>query len=123
MDEAMDEFFEKMSPALDNIYKFEIKDGIAIPPKPQLPDFVVERLNYFVPFQKDGLTFMGVLEMVLAEDEERAKKDFFGGGTGWLPVTDEFKKWRDDYPFCLYHQMEIAVAIMYGFVGQEESED
>lgn len=117
----MSNFAELIGPSMDNIYRFKLnEEGQPIPPDVKLPKFVVERLNYFYPLQEEGLTFMGVLEMVLANDEEQAKKDFlFGAFDEWLPVSDEFKKWRDDYPLSKFHQMEIAVAILYGYVGQE----
>lgn len=115
----MDGFWEKMQPSLDNIYKIEVKDGEAKLPRPKLPDCAVERLNYSMPMLEDGMTFLGILNCVLAEDEEKVKKDFsMGAMDEWMPVTDEFKKWRDDYPMSRYHQMEIAVAIIYGFEGQ-----
>lgn len=119
MSEMMNGFFEKITPCLNNIYKFEIKNGNAMPPEPKLPDCVVERLNFFMPMREEGMTFLGILNCVLAIDEEQAKKDYsFGAVEDWLPVTDEFRKWRDDYPASVYHQMEIAVAILYGYVGQ-----
>ncbi|MEY8446708.1 hypothetical protein AALA44_11225 [Enterococcus ratti] len=36
-----------------------------------------------------------------------------------LPASEEFKKWRDEIALRNLHQMEIAVALIYG-MGDEQ---
>lgn len=62
-----------------------------------LPKFVSERIKWAErEVECTGLTPLGVINVILALDEEKLKEDFeWGASQDWLPVTDEFKEWRD----------------------------
>lgn len=114
---------EKLLKALNNIFKFTIieKDGKNRVQAPQmdLPETVKERIKFFGKYSEDGLSFLGCIDLILAEDEEKSKKDFeIGAYEEYLPATEEFKQWRDEPGLHSLHQMEIAVALMYG-MGDE----
>lgn len=118
---------EKLTKAMNNIFKFTIieKDGKnkIQPPKMDLPESVRERIKFFGKYAGDGLSFFGCLTLILAEDEEKCKKDFeIGAYEEYLPATEEFRQWRDDPSVYSLHQMEIAVALMYG-MGLEQEEE
>ena len=63
--------------------------------KMKFPKCVTKRLGWVREYMDDGLTLYDVFMAVLAYDEKSSKKDFELSGT-WLPVSDEFKAWRDD---------------------------
>lgn len=110
---------EELLKALNNIFKFTIieEDGKNRVKTPQmdLPETVKERIEFFGKYAEDGLSFLGCIDLIMAEDEEKSKKEFeIGAYEEYLPVTEEFKQWRDDPFLFSLHQMEIAVALMYG---------
>lgn len=117
---------EKIRTACNNIYKFTIVEengkNIVHAPKIELPECVKERIRFFGKYAEDGLSFLGCLELIMAEDEEKAKHDFgIGAYEDYLPASKEFKQWRDDIALRNLHQMEIAVALIYG-LGNESNE-
>lgn len=84
-------------------------------PKAVMPVCAKERILFARKYMADwGLSFYGALNMVLAFDEEESRKDFIMGGLpeDWIPVTEEFKQWRDE-PF-VFREAEVAVALLYG---------
>ncbi|MCD5190677.1 hypothetical protein IV460_11140 [Enterococcus casseliflavus] len=118
---------EKLSKAVNNVYKFTIieEDGKnkIQPPQMDLPESVKERIKFFGKYAEDGLSFLGCINLILAEDEEKCKKDFeIGAYEEYLPATEEFKEWRDDLAVRSLHQMEIAVALIYGTGEDQEAE-
>ena len=65
----------------------------------RLEKFIFERVEWGKKSLEDGLTPMGYVKIVLGEEEEQLKKEFeFGASEDWLPVSDEFKTWRDGRP-------------------------
>lgn len=117
--EIFDDFSKAIMPAINNIYKFKINEnGVAMPPEPEFPDCVVERLNYFMQFKEDGLSFMALMDFVLALDEAKSKKRFYQiYDMEWLPVSEEFMKWCTSFANAEFGQEQIAVAVLYGYVG------
>lgn len=112
---------EELTKSMNHIYKFEIENGKVKPPVIDFPEFVRERINFFAKYIDDGLTFIGCLNFILAYDEEEQKKEFdFGAYEDWMPATEEFKLWRE---VTSLRQMEIAVALMYGFEGIDNREE
>ena len=106
-----EEFKEKMNKSLSNIYGFKVEDGKVQPPSFELPDYVWERVKFFTKYFEDGMTFYGCLNLVLAYEEEDCKQKFlFGATEEWLPVSEDFKKWRDEYAM---REMELAAVILY----------
>lgn len=111
---------DELTQSVNHIYGFKVIDGQTHSPKIDFPQFVRDRLNFFIKYTEDGMTFIGCLEAVLGHDEEECKRDFeLGSYEEWMPVTDEFKAWRDTY---LPRDREIAVAILYGFEGCYDGE-
>lgn len=115
----MNHFSEDLNTTLSNIYGFTIdENGKVNSPKMSLPASVSERINFFSKYFKDGLTFAGALELILAYDEEAAKEKFdFGAYDDWFPVSKEFEEWRDHYAL---NQQVIAIALIYGTGIEEE---
>ncbi|EGO9191823.1 hypothetical protein DUY54_06055 [Enterococcus faecalis] len=117
---------KQIETAMNNIYKFTIveengKNKVSTP-KLDLPEFVKERIKFFGKYAEGGLSFLGCLEMIMAEDEEKAKQDFeFGSYEDYLPASEKFKQWRDEIGLYSLHQMEIAIALIYG-LGDESDE-
>jgi hypothetical protein len=116
------DFFEKLKMSMTNIYHWTAEDNKPIPPDMKLPAAVIERIQHFTEFLEDGLTFQGAMQSVLAYDEEESKREFCFGMAEeyWLPVSEEFKEWRDEMNSM--HEIEIAVAIIYGGFPKEEGE-
>lgn len=110
---------KQISTAMNNIYKFTIfeengKNRVHAP-KMDLPEYVKERIKFFGKYSEDGLSFLGCIDLIMAEDEEKAKKEFeIGAYEDYLPASEEFKQWRDEIALRSLHQMEIAVALIYG---------
>lgn len=111
---------EKIRTACNNIYDFKVveEDGVnkVSTPSMNLPKVVKERIMFFRKYLDDGMTFTGCLRMVMAvEDETELKMDFEAGAyEDYLPATEEFKKWRDEFVLSQLHEMEVAVALIYG---------
>lgn len=78
-----------------------------------LPKFVRQRADFFAKQAGDGLSYIGALEATMAYEEDKAKKDIEIGGL-WLPVSDEFKNWRDDFLGYGMKQMIVALYLIYG---------
>ncbi|WP_249274445.1 hypothetical protein [Candidatus Enterococcus clewellii] len=117
---------ETLKQSMKNIYGFQIveedgKQSIKLP-EAVMPEFVKERIRFFTKYREDGMNFFGCLNCILAYDEEEWKKEFaFGAYEEWLPVTEEFKQWRDTYHAD--RGGEVAVAILYGTCEEVEHDD
>lgn len=113
---------DELTKSLNHIYKFEIENEKVKPPTIEFPDHVKDRVNFFCKYIIDGLTFIGCLNFILAYDEEEQKKEFeIGAYEDWMPISQEFKEWRD--MVGVLRDQELAVAILYGFEGMETDED
>lgn len=113
---------EGLQKSVSNIYGWKIENG-SPNLKMDLPHFVKARVEYFREEPDCGLSFMGYMQAVLGyEEDEKENKETFDmfGTVDWLPVSDEFKKWRDEY-FSM-RQLEVAVAIIYGCYEWEVEE-
>lgn len=110
---------KQIETSMNNIYKFTIVEengkNKVHTPKMDLPECVKERIKFFGKYAEDGLSFLGCIELIMAEDEAKLKKDFeIGSYEDYLPASKEFKQWRDEIASRSLHQMEIAVALIYG---------
>ncbi|WP_420999966.1 hypothetical protein ACOJIU_11910 [Carnobacterium maltaromaticum] len=116
---------DELTKSMNHIYKFKIEDGKVKPPTIDFPEFVRERVRFFGKYSESGMNFLGALNLIFAYDEQESKKEFeLGAYEDWMPVTDEFKEWRTS--ISSLRQMEVAVALLYGFEGidnEEESEN
>lgn len=102
---------------MNNIFGWKIEDGKVSPPKFDFPDFVWDRIEMSASEFENGLTFTGALKAVLAYDEKKSEEEWdLGACTEWVPVTQEFIKWRDNQPDV---SMELAVALIYGSTRPE----
>ena len=87
--------------------------------KIKLPKCVTNRLDWVREYMDEGLTFYGGYTAVLAYEEDQAREDFEFGGT-WLPVSDEFKAWRDEGFDRSFKEMQIALALIYAYEVDDE---
>lgn len=106
--------------AMKNIYGWTIEKGKVVPPKMDFPSCVKERIKWALPEAKNGLTFIGTMQSIFAYDEEKAKRDWeMGAAVEWLPVSDDFIKWRDQTPLA---ELQTAVELIYGSEEDDELE-
>lgn len=106
----MDSFDE----LFNGVYGWKIKDSKCVPPDYPLPDCVNKRIKWAYHEIANGLTFLGVLTAIFAYDEEKTKKDWYlGAEQEWLPVSDEFRKWRDGVGPSMKQNI-VALIIIYG---------
>lgn len=116
-----DELKNKVNTAINNIFGFEIvKEGEVEKvktPRMNFPEAVRKRIDFFGKYAEDGLSFLGCLRYIMAvEDEEELKKDFeYGAYEDYLPASQEFIEWRDEIGTHRLRDMEVAVALIYGF--------
>ncbi len=105
---------ERMKITMGNILGWEIDEkGSFQSPEIHLPRAVIERVQHFKKFYEEINDFY--LQMfILAYDEVEVKKLFCTqfSEKKWLPVSEDFKAWRDEVNDC--HPTEIAVALIYG---------
>lgn len=81
-------------------------------PKQDLPKCVRKRIDWVLRLvDYSGLDFMGAMRAVLAQDDDFEIKDELS--FDWLPVTPEFRKWRDSYAYRT-GEMQVAVELIYG---------
>ncbi|KXT82001.1 Phage protein [Streptococcus oralis] len=108
----MEDFKEKVN----GVYGWSIENGKLKPPKQVLPQAVKDRADYFWEMSEDGMTFMGAMECIFADEEP---EDYDWGATkDWLPKSKEFDEWVG-YQLGLA-QLVIAVYLIYGG-GKDES--
>lgn len=121
-----DEIKSKVNIAINNIFGFEIvREGESErvqAPRMNLPEAVKKRIDFFGKYAEDGLSFLGCLRYIMAvEDEEELKKDFeYGAYEDYLPASQEFIEWRDEIGTHRLRDMEVAVALIYGFGGGDD---
>lgn len=102
---------------MHGIYGWTAKDGQPVPPTYKFPKCVQERINWVRDYEDDcGLGIMGMMSYVFATTG--SEQDFNEVvGEGWLPVSDEFVKWRDTAGWQ-FKEMLVAVALLYGIDGE-----
>lgn len=102
--------FDVFKKKFDGIFGWKIKDGKIVPPQHSLPEAVKKRVAYFRDMAEDGMTFLGTMECIFADEKP---KDYDWGATkDWLPKSKEFDDWVN---FAIgMAQMEIAVYLIYG---------
>lgn len=122
----MTDNLETMKQSMANINGFSIieEDGKQKVKAPDmvLPQYAIDRIKFFRKYMEDGLSFYGCLNFILAYDEQESQKEFgYGAYEEWVPVTEEFKNWRDEY--FAKRDAEIAVALLYGMGEEIEADD
>ena len=118
IDKYVSTSFMKMA---KSIYGWSVKDGKCVPPKIIFSKPVVERIEYFAEEMGNGLTFQGALEFIFAEDEKRCKEEC-EQFMDWLPVSDGFREWKDDYFSYNFKEAQVMLALIYGNYQVEEDE-
>lgn len=112
--------FSGIKKSIKNVYGWKVENDSPVL-EMDVPSFVIERMEYFREESELGMTFMGYMEFVLAYDEKEAEQLFqYGGSIEWLPPSEEFKEWRDEYKNM--RQLEIAIAIIYRGYAEEVKE-
>ena len=102
--------FEHAKTVVDGVYRWTVKDGKVVPPVHIFPKEVKERIDYFWEMAEDGMTFMGAMECIFA-DEKPADYDW-GASKDWLPKSKAFSDWANQLPGM--SQLEVAVYMIYG---------
>ncbi|WP_164682162.1 hypothetical protein [Streptococcus hyointestinalis] len=108
--------FENM---FKGIYGWTTSGDKAVAPVHKFPREVKERADYFAEMAEDGLTFLGVVECIFAEEKPT---DYDLGATKpWLPMTETFTEWVG----YLHNmaQMEMIVYLLYGYSGSVGAEE
>ena len=105
---------EDLKQKVNAVYNWTVEDGKPKPPKQDLPQAVKDRVDYFWEMAEDGMTFMGAMECIFA-DEKPTDYDL-GATKGWLPKSKEFDDWVGYTPSV--SQLVIAVYLIYG--GSED---
>ena len=101
---------EDLKKKVNGVYGWSIENGKLKPPKQDLPQAVKDRADYFWEMAEDGMTFMGAMECIFA-DEKPTDYDL-GATKGWLPKSKEFDDWIGYSPSMA--QVVIAVYLIYG---------
>lgn len=101
---------EELKQKVNAVYNWTVEDGKPKPPKQYLPQAVRDRADYFWEMAEDGMTFMGAMECIFA-DEKPTDYDL-GATKGWLPKSKEFDDWIGYAPSMA--QVVIAVYLIYG---------
>lgn len=101
---------EDLKKKINEVYGWSVEDDKPKPPKQELPQAVRDRIDYFREMAEEGLTFLGVMECVFADEKPTdydwmAKKD-------WLPKSKEFDDWIG-YSTNM-SQFVVAVYLIYG---------
>lgn len=105
--------------SIQNVYGWTVYDGEAKPPEMIMPQCAKDRIAHFWEFQEYGLSFLGCLKFILADDEEECEKEFeLGIGDDWLPPSDEFKLWRNR--LLIMRELEVAAYLLYGPLSDKE---
>ena len=104
------EELEDLKQKVNAVYNWTVEDGKPKPPKQDLPQVVKDRADYFWEMAEDGMTFMGAMECIFA-DEKPTDYDL-GATKGWLPKSKEFDDWIGYSPSMA--QVVIAVYLIYG---------
>ena len=109
--------FDDIKQKFDGVYGWKIKDGKVVQPQHSLPEAVKKRADYFWEMTEDGMSFLGVLECIFADEKP---KDYDWGATkDWLPKSKEFDEWVN---FAIgMAQMEIAVYLIYGNTKEDKN--
>ena len=100
---------EELKQKVNAVYNWTVEDGKPKPPKQDLPQAVKDRADYFWEMAEDGMTFMGAMECIFA-DEKPTDYDL-GATKGWLPKSKEFDDWVGYSPSM--SQLVIAVYLIY----------
>ena len=113
------DMFEHAKTVVDGVYKWTVKDDKVEPPVHKFPKEVKERIDYFWDMAEDGMTFMGAMECIFA-DEKPVDYDW-GASKDWLPKSEAFSDWVNQLPGM--SQMEIAIYMIYGNYKEEKNVD
>lgn len=112
-----------------SICSWNVKHGKAKPPKSELPECIKERVRWLIKISKEApVTFIGSITFAFPDpdNEWKIKKEFeFGkfGGANWLPASDTYKKyWNEYYNYLPILEEAVAVALIYGLNDDSEGD-
>ncbi|HET1550912.1 TPA: hypothetical protein VQP82_001475, partial [Streptococcus pneumoniae] len=60
---------EELKQKVNEVYNWTVEDGKPQPPKQNLPQAVKDRADYFWEMAEDGMTFMGAMECIFADEK------------------------------------------------------
>ena len=101
---------DDLKKVVNSVYGWTTKDDKVVPPTHCFPKEVKERIDYFWEMSEDGMTFMGAMECIFA-DEKPVDYDW-GASKKWLPKSEAFDNWVNKSPGMV--QLEVAVYMIYG---------
>lgn len=105
---------DELSDELQSVFGIETKNGKPITPNGDLPEFAKKRCDWARKYADTGLNFFDQLTIVLAFDEDLAKKKFKRGALpeNWMPVTEEFRNWVQS-TWSNLRQKRVALYLIY----------
>lgn len=60
---------EELKKKVNAVYNWTVEDGKPQPPQQDLPQAVKDRADYFWEMAEDGMTFMGAMECIFADEK------------------------------------------------------
>lgn len=114
-------YYERTRALYKDIFNLNVYDGKVVATDFNIPDFARKRAAYFL--QIEELTFVGLIDLILAYDEQEAA-DECRDVAEWLPTTEEFRQWRDSLPITGL-EMLMAAYLIYGkqYEDTQKAED
>ncbi|HEP1278711.1 hypothetical protein [Streptococcus pyogenes] len=106
---------DKLNDMMTGIYGFSVRDNKVVPPKHHFPKAVAERADYFWEMAEDGLTLMGGMECIFADDKPEGFD--FWATKEWLPKTEEFDEWVGH--LLSLAQSEMMIYLLFGNSGDQ----
>lgn len=104
----------KFNDMMTGIYGFSVRDDKIVSPKHNFPKAVRERADYFWEMAEDGMTLIGAMECIFADDKP---KDYdFWATKEWLPKTEEFDEWVGH--LLSLAQCEMVIYLLFGNGGK-----
>ena len=107
-----------------SINNWNVNNGKAEPPKSGLPECIKKRVRWVIKLSREApITFIGCIKFSFPDpdDEWKIKKEFEFGETDWLPITDEYKKyWNEYFNYRSVLEEAVAVALIYGLNDDSE---
>lgn len=67
---------EELKQKVNEVYNWTVEDGKPQPPKQDLPQAVKDRADYFWEMAEDGMTFMGAMECIFADEKPTEQQEF-----------------------------------------------
>lgn len=111
---------DKITKAIKQAYRWRVVDGKAKPPKTDFPDYVskrIEWISYEVQNNDIQPNFNFICNLLLDTNpkHEAKMKQYFelGAIQPYLPMTDEYRDWIDDFFTSFFRQQAVIEAFIF----------